>query len=131
MAGITVGNGGGGEEFFGQTLAERIGASGLGIGHNPLEGVVELKPLKNEIPKCDDGSEKPFIKSLIFKARQLPKFAARQQGKEEAQELAGRENRLARGCRTLWGYGNPSGFWGGQGVFFDFALYVSNVIYIP
>jgi hypothetical protein len=61
--------------------------------------VVEVKPLKNEIPKCDDGSEKPLIKPLIFETRQLPKFAAGQQAPEEAQQLPGRENRLARGWR--------------------------------
>ena len=130
LAGIIVGNSGRGAEFFGQPLAERIGASGPGIGHHSFQGVVEVKALKNQIPERDDGSEQPLIKSLVFEAGQPPKLASGQQTEEEAQQLPGRERTWAGGGRGLWRGRNLSVVFGSEGVFFDCALYVSNNIYI-
>jgi hypothetical protein len=93
--------------------------------------VVEVKALKNQIPEGDDGSEQPFIKSLVFEAGQPPQLASGQQTEEEAQQLTGRERRWARSGRGPWRGRNLSVVFGSEGVFFDCALYVYNNIYIP
>jgi hypothetical protein len=67
LTSITVGNGGFGLEAFRQRLGrgtEAVGSPPTGINDDPLQGVLGLKPLPDEVPEGDEGGPKPFIKAF-------------------------------------------------------------------
>ena len=131
LAGVAEGGGGGGKEPVGQALAERIGAAGLGIGHDGLQGVIGLKPLKDEVPKGHQGGEEAFIKTTVFERRQAPELPLGKQAKEPSQQRPGTPRRDSGGSPGPWAGAAASRRLGPRGVFFDCAWYVSYYMYIP